>query len=66
VVLPPVTAPLLVAEFKKRNIKAKRTILDVVKDHIIPHVSGKAFAYEMWDLFCKLYQSSNQNRLMVL
>jgi hypothetical protein len=32
------------AEFRKRNIKAKRTILDAVKDHIIPHVSGKTFA----------------------
>jgi hypothetical protein len=66
VLLPPITAPLLVAEFRKRNIKAKRTILDAVKDHIIPHVSGKTFAYEMWDSLCKLYQSSNQNRLMVL
>ena len=46
-VLPPVTAPLLVAKFKKRNIKAKRTILDVVKDHIIPHMSSNMFAHEM-------------------
>jgi hypothetical protein len=28
VVLPPVTAPVLVAEFRKRNIKAKRIICD--------------------------------------
>jgi hypothetical protein len=61
VVLPPITTPLLVAEFRKRNIKAKKTILDAVKDHIIPHVFGKMFAYEMWDSLCKLYQSSNQN-----
>jgi hypothetical protein len=66
VALPPVTDPVLMAEFRKRNIKAKRTILDAVKDHIIPHVSGKAFAHEMWASLCKLYQSSNQNRLMVL
>jgi hypothetical protein len=64
--LPPVTDPVLMAEFMKRNIKAKITILDAVKDHIIPHVYGKAFAYEMWASLCKLYQSSNQNRLMVL
>jgi hypothetical protein len=53
VVLPPVIAPLLVAKFRKRNIKEKKTILHAVKDHIIPHVSGKVFAYEMWDSLCK-------------
>ena len=47
VVPPPLTASLLVAEFRKRNVKAKGTILDAVKDHIIPYVSGKGFAYEM-------------------
>jgi hypothetical protein len=46
-VVPPIDVVLL-AEFRKRNIKAKRTILDVVKDHIIPHLSGKEFAYQMW------------------
>jgi hypothetical protein len=43
----PVTAPVLVAEFRKRNNKAKRTICDAVRDHIIPHLTGKAHAYEM-------------------
>jgi hypothetical protein len=37
-VLPPVTAPLLVAEFRKRNTKAKRIICDAVRDHAIPHI----------------------------
>jgi hypothetical protein len=53
--LSPITDHVLMAEFKKRNIKAKRTILDAVKDHIIPHVSGKAFAHAMWASLCKLY-----------
>jgi hypothetical protein len=44
----PVTAPVLVAEYRKRNNKAKRTISDAVPDHIIPHVTGKAHAYEMF------------------
>jgi hypothetical protein len=66
VVLPPVTAPLLVAEFRKRNTKAKRTICDAVRDHVIPHLTGKEFSFEMWDSLCKLYQSPNQNRKMVL
>jgi hypothetical protein len=62
----PVTAPVLVAEYRKRNNKAKRTISDAVRDHIIPHVTGKAHAYQMWASLCSLYESSNENRKMVL
>jgi hypothetical protein len=50
----------------KRNIEAKRTILDVFKYHIIPHISGKEFAFQMWQSICGLYQCPNQNRKMVL
>jgi hypothetical protein len=62
----PVTTPVLVAEFKKRNNKAKRTICDAVRDHIIPHLTRKTCAYEKWASLCKLYESSNENRKMVL
>jgi hypothetical protein len=62
----PVTAPILVAEYRKRNNKAKRTISDAVWDHIIPHVTGKTHAYQMWASLCSLYESSNENRKMVL
>jgi len=49
------------AKFRKRNTKAKRTICDAVRDHVIPHLNGKEFSFEMWDSLCKLYQSPNQN-----
>jgi RNAse (barnase) inhibitor barstar len=65
----PVVTPIdvvLMAEFRKRNIKAKRTILDVLKDHVVLHVSSKDFAFQMWGFLCGLYQSPNQNRKMVL
>ena len=62
----PVTAPVLVAEFRKKNKKAKKTICDAVRDHIIPHLMGKTCAFEMWASLCKLYKSSNENRIMVL
>ena len=39
------TNPVSLVEFKKKNIKAKRIILDSVKDHIIPHVAGSDFAF---------------------
>ena len=60
------TDPTLLIEFKKKNIKAKRIILDLVKDHIIPHVSSRDFAYQMWESLRNLYQSSNQNKKIVL
>jgi hypothetical protein len=61
-----VTAPVLVAEFRRRNNKAKRIICDAVRDHIILHLTGKTCAYEMWPSLCKLYESSNENRKLVL
>jgi hypothetical protein len=64
--LAPVPSPLLDAYFRKTNTKAKRTICDVVRDHIIPHLTSKDYAFEIWASLCKLYQSPNQNRKMVL
>jgi len=64
VVVPPVTASVMVAEFRKN--KVKRTICDSVRDHVIPHLIDKDYAFGMWDSLCKLYQSSNQNWKMVL
>jgi hypothetical protein len=49
----PVTVPTdatLLTAFQKKNVKAKRTILDVIKDHVIPHVAGKTNAFTMWHL----------------
>lgn len=37
-----------------------------MKDRIIPHVTRKKNAYEMWEPLIKLYQSKNENRKMVL
>ena len=55
----PRTYAMLLEEFMKMNIKAKRTILDAVKDHIIPHVFDKDFAFQMWQSLCSLYQIPN-------
>jgi hypothetical protein len=57
---------MLLAAYSKKNVKAKRMLLDAMKDHIIPHVSGKKNAYKMWEALTKIYQSGNQNRKMVL
>jgi hypothetical protein len=60
----PVVVPTdgtLLATYTKKSIKAKRIILDAIKDHLIPHLTGKTNAYEMWESLTKLYQSTNEN-----
>ena len=54
------------AAYKKKCTKAKRLILDGVKDHVIPHVRGKDHGFEVWEALTNLYQSSNENRKMAL
>jgi hypothetical protein len=68
VAVPPihVTSPIFMAEFRKRNNKAKRTICDTFHDHIIPNLTGNTCAYEMWAYIWKLYERSNENQKMVL
>eukprot|EP00253_Pinus_taeda_P034881 PITA_34881 len=60
------TAVTQLAAYNKKNNKVKRLILDGVKDHCIPHVKGKSNAHEMWTTLSNLYQSTNENRKMVL
>ena len=52
--------------FNKKDTKAQRIILDAVKDHVIPIIREKIRAYEMFDALIKTFQSSNENRKMVL
>jgi hypothetical protein len=65
----PVVVPIdgtLLVTYTKKSFKAKRIILDAIKDHLIPHLTGKSNAYEMWESLKKLYQSTDKNRKMVL
>ena len=38
-----------------KDIKAKRIVLDAIKDHVIPHISGKDYAHKMWTALTNLY-----------
>jgi hypothetical protein len=49
------TDATLLATYTKKSIKAKRFILDSIKDHWNPHLMGKTHAYEMWESLIKLY-----------
>jgi hypothetical protein len=63
--VPPADPAQLAAHLKK-DVKTRRIIVDGVKDHIIPHLSGKKTTKEMWEALVKLYQSDNQSRKMLL
>jgi hypothetical protein len=60
------TDPVQLTAHTKKHVKARRILLDGVKDHIIPHLSSKKTAKEMWEAMVKLYQSDNQSRKMLL
>eukprot|EP00253_Pinus_taeda_P010090 PITA_10090 len=60
------TGATQLATYNRKNNKGKRLILDRVKDNCIPHVRGKRNAHEMWIALSNIYQSTNENRKMVL
>jgi hypothetical protein len=60
------TDPIQLAAHAKKDVKAIKILVDGVKDHIIPHLSGKETTREMWEALVKLYQSDNQSRKMLL
>ena len=55
IVVPTSTDAQAVSAFNKKDIKARRIILDAVKDHVIPHISSKTRAYKMWDALTNLF-----------
>jgi hypothetical protein len=47
------------AAHKKREVKAKRVLLNYVKDHLIPYIFEKKTAKDMYDALVGLYQGRN-------
>ena len=45
--VPTFTNAQALTTFNKKDIKARRIILDAVKDHVISHISVKDHAYQM-------------------
>jgi hypothetical protein len=46
-------------KYKKDMIKAKRIIVDSIKDHLIPQVSSKNNPKYMFDDLTKIYEGRN-------
>jgi hypothetical protein len=51
---------------KKEEVKAKRVLLDSVKDHLIPHIFEKKTTKDMYDALVGLYQSGSANQKLIL
>jgi hypothetical protein len=53
-------------KYKKNLVKAKRIIVDSIKDHLIPNVSSLKTPKQMFDALSRLYEGNNINRNMML
>ena len=51
---------------KKNLVKAKRIIVDSIKDHLIPQLSSLKTPKEMFDSLTKIFEGKNINRKMNL
>ena len=49
VVTVPSSDPIALDLHEVKEARAQRIILDIVKDHLIPHLAEKTTAKEMWD-----------------
>jgi hypothetical protein len=54
------------AKYKKNEAKAKRILIDSIKDHLIPHVVELKTAKEVYDALVGLFESNNTSRKLTL
>jgi len=53
-------------QHNKNDTKARRIILEGIKDHIIPHLHDKKTTYETFKAILYLYHGSNDARKLAL
>ena len=52
--------------WKKKVAKARRILLEGVREHILSSLHGKSTPYEMWKVLTDLFQNSSDHRKLVL
>ena len=52
--------------WQKKVAKARRIMLEGVRDHIVSSLHGKATPYAMWKALTDLFQSSSDHRKLAL
>ena len=65
-VVPSPIDPVDLEFHKKKEVKAKHVFLEIVKDHLIPHITKKETAKDMYDALVGLYQNKNSGRMLHL
>jgi hypothetical protein len=60
------TNPQEMTAHKKKKVKAKRVLLESIRDHLIPHITEKTSAREMYVALVGLYQNGNTGRKLHL
>jgi hypothetical protein len=64
-VLPELEEEDVEAKYKKNEIKAKRILINSIKDHLIPSVSELKTPKEMFDALTRLYERKNTSRKQI-
>lgn len=54
------------ATWKRRNNKARKIIVDFVKDHILPSISNQKKAFEVFKTIKDMFEINNSSRLITL
>jgi hypothetical protein len=52
--------------WQKKVAKARRILLEGVRDHIVSNLHGKATSYAMWNTLTDLFQNSSDHRRLAL
>ena len=63
---PVVTNAANIDAWQKKVEKARRILLEGVRDHIVSRIHGKATPYAMWKALTDLFQSSSDHRKLTL
>lgn len=50
------------AQWKKDVAKARRTILEGVRDHVVSNLQGKETPFSMWKTLTRLFENNSDNR----
>jgi hypothetical protein len=65
-VVPSQNDPLYLSFHKKKEVKAKRVLLEYMKHHLIPHIVEKETTKDMYDALVGIYQNNNTGRMLHL
>jgi hypothetical protein len=63
---PDVTDTANLDAWKKKVAKARRILLEGVRDHIVSSLHGNTTPHEMWKVLMDLFQNSSDHRKLVL